>query len=179
MHFRVESKWKERKILLVGVDGGPDRFSDFAGEGADAYARFLKNEFVPFIERKYRCADERAYMGVSLGALFGARLLAQERSHTTYFQYYLLFDGTYQFLGNEDITAEESRFDRSPILKTNIFLTSAWPGNRRSTKLFEERYREREYQGLKLIHKPFDIDHKGIAAPSYSHFVEKIFVDYR
>lgn len=167
--------WKNLNIILVGIDSGPERFIDLAGEGADAYTLFFKNEFIPFIETKYRSNNERAYMGVSLGALFGSRLLIQEPVGTAYFDYYMLFDGTYQFLTSEDMAAEDARFERSPSLATTVYLTSAWPGNRKPTQLFKKRYQERQYKGFTLTHLPLEVEHKEVAAPSYAHFIDKIF----
>ena len=70
-----------RPLLCVGIHAGEQRMMeygtagrpDYQGRGtkADAYTRFIFDELIPFVRRKYRAPDfrEKAFAGFSMGAL--------------------------------------------------------------------------------------------------------------
>jgi len=62
--------------------------NDVSG-GADNYIAFLKNELIPYIEKKYPTKGARTYHGGSLGGLFGMYTFLQEPE---LFQSYTLSD---------------------------------------------------------------------------------------
>lgn len=64
-----------REAILVGVDNGPNRLSDYsapdAGGNANNYVRFLRKELMPLINSRYRTltdADNTITIGSSMGA---------------------------------------------------------------------------------------------------------------
>ena len=72
---RLIRKKKIRPIIIVAIDNvGKERLKEYAapvgrnpGSG-DAYARFVAETIVPFVDHAYRTADETAVCGSSLGA---------------------------------------------------------------------------------------------------------------
>ena len=56
---------RERDFTPTRPDGNPN-----AG-GADKFLSFIKNELVPYINRKYKSSGVNTYCGSSLGGLFG------------------------------------------------------------------------------------------------------------
>ncbi len=174
-HYAESVDRRGLNLVLVGLHSGDDRLTDFAGEGKGEYLRFFKEEFVPFIEAEYQLSGTRGYMGVSLSALLGAGLLMEEPVGDAYFSYYLLFDGPFQFLMEGDIEQEALRLEKSPVLDTTVFLTSASPGNREHVVRFQERYDARPYKELDLTHKAFNVKHTDIASPSYEYFLNDLF----
>lgn len=63
-----------REAILVGVDNGPNRLSDYAapdsGGNANNYVRFLREELKPLIDSRYRTltdADNTVAIGSSMG----------------------------------------------------------------------------------------------------------------
>lgn len=91
-------------LLCVGIHAGEDRkmeygtagISDYQGWGAkaDAYTRFIFDELVPAIRRKYRAPDfrEKAFAGFSLGALSAMDIVW---SHPQEFARAGLFSGSF------------------------------------------------------------------------------------
>lgn len=169
--------WKHKGVVLVGVDqeSAYRRLIDFTPVGAEAYRRFFKQELIPMLEKRFQINQDRTYMGVSLGALFGAMLLADEPVGTPFFKNYLLFDGTFNFLTSKYVDAENARFNASHELNVQLILTGATPGNSSRASAFADRYRQRSYQGLTVVFKAYPIPHASIAAPSFNDFVDLIY----
>jgi len=72
----------------TGTDGHVGNRPSFAGEGgAAAFLAFLSDELVPFVERGFRTADERAIAGYSFGGLFALYALL---AHPGLFDRYLV-----------------------------------------------------------------------------------------
>lgn len=67
-----------REIIVVGVDNGPNRLTDYLPPGdvlsgagrADRYARFLRDELKPLIDAQYRTIPDAAVTGV-MGSSMG------------------------------------------------------------------------------------------------------------
>ena len=66
----------DRKRDFTPASGDARDRADFPTQGgAEAFARFLAEEAVPLVERRYRTAAPRTLVGQSLGGLFAARAL--------------------------------------------------------------------------------------------------------
>ena len=171
---------KQKDVIFVGIEQGPNdrRFIDFVPVGAPKYIQFLKQEFIPFIEKELRTTHERTYIGVSLGGLLGSILLTQEPANKPYFNTYLLFDGTYQLLTSDNIKAEEQRLVANNQFNIRVVLTSASPGNREPTAELAKRYQARSYQGLNLTLKEYNVPHSGIDWPSFTDAVNNGIFDH-
>lgn len=168
---------RRKPVILIGIEqGGPDRRAiDFKPEGAPAYARFLREELVPLIERNYRATDVRSYTGTSLGGLLGALMLSTEAVGRPFFSNYLLFDGSFGVLTGRNIDDEEARFAASRHLPVRLILTGASiRGNARVVEALEARYRGRAYTGLQTYRRNFEVDHYGVGDPSFDWAVDLI-----
>lgn len=66
-----------REVILVGVDNGPNRLSDYsapdAGGNANNYLRFLLEELKPFIDANYRTLPGAATTG-TIGSSMGGQV---------------------------------------------------------------------------------------------------------
>lgn len=169
---------KRRKpMILVSIEqGGPDRRAvDYTVGGAPAYARFLREELAPLIERSYRTTPVRSYTGTSYGGLLGSLMLSTEDVAQPFFSNYLLFDGSFWALGPKNIQDEEARFAASNRLPVRLLLTSAnAPGNVNDVKAYETRYRSRAYVGLTIQRKDFNIAHNDVGDPSFDWAIDQI-----
>ncbi|HEY0954795.1 MAG TPA: alpha/beta hydrolase-fold protein [Roseateles sp.] len=166
-----------KPMILVGIEqGGDDRRAiDFKPDGAPAYARFLKEELVPLIERSYRTTGVRSYTGTSLGGLLGALMLSTESTYRPFFSNYLLFDGSFGWLGRRHIEAEEARLAASHELPVKLILTGATHrGNAGVTARLEARYKGRPYRGLQIFRKDFDVDHESVGDPSFDWAIDLV-----
>ncbi len=88
-----------RETILVGVDNGPNRLSDYAapdaGGNANNYVRFLREELMPLINARYRTltdADNTVAIGSSMG---GQVSLYMGWDHSTTFRRIGAFSGAW------------------------------------------------------------------------------------
>ncbi|TXI15319.1 MAG: alpha/beta hydrolase [Roseateles sp.] len=163
---------RRKPLILVHVEqGGPEpdrRAIDYTVGGAPAYGRFLKQELTPLIEASYRTTDERGFVGTSYGGLLGAVLLSQEDPVTPFFRHYLLFDGAFWGLSEQNLRDEAARFAASPRLPVQLILSSASaPGNVEDVNVLEARYRGRGWQGLVIRRRDFGVAHERVARSSF------------
>lgn len=166
--------WKFKDMILVGVDQGNDlrRLYDFAYLGVQRYIKFFRQELVAHIESNYRTNEERSYMGISLGGLFGSILLSHEPVGVPFFKNYLLFDGTFNLLRRRYRTIEELRYKADKKLAIQLFFTSSMQGNHHHVHEFLSRYRERDYCDLSIFHQCYPVPHANIAAPSFGDVID-------
>jgi predicted alpha/beta superfamily hydrolase len=165
-----------KEVILVSIDQGPDdrRLTDYLPPGATNYSKFLKAEFIPFIEAHYRTNEIRTYTGSSAGGALGGVLIAQECGHKPYFKNYILADSAFWGLTPETITMEEAHYQQNNYLPINILLSATWQGNAATTLEYEKRFRARNYIGLTIINKNFPLSHEEMSAPTFIEFLDYI-----
>lgn len=166
-----------KPMILIGIEQGGDdrRATDFKPDGAPAYARFLREELVPHIERSYRTTGVRSYTGTSLGGLLGALMLSREDAPKPFFSHYLLFDGSFGLLTGQHVKDEQARFAASAELPVRLILTgAAIRGNDRVTAQLEARYKSRPYVGLQTWRKSFEVDHYNVGDPSFDWAIDLV-----
>ncbi|RZJ11211.1 MAG: hypothetical protein EOP39_06850 [Rubrivivax sp.] len=168
---------RRKPMILISIEqGGPDRRAvDYTVKGEPAYARFLKEELAPLVERTYRTSGVRSYSGTSLGGLLGAAMLAHENAAQPFYSSYLLFDAAFWALTPQDIKIEERRFADSPRLPVKLILSGAeLRGNLSAVQAYEARYRSRAYEGLVIQSKSFKVDHFNVGDPSFDWAIDLI-----
>jgi len=165
-----------KDVILVSIEEGPDgpRGTDYRPPGATDYIRFLKAEFVPFIEAHYRTNEIRTYSGASLGGALGGVLIAQESGNKPYFKNYILADSALGTLTPETIAMEEANYQQNKYLPINILLSATWEGNAAVTLDYEKRFRARNYEGLTIINKMFPLSHEEIGTQTFLEFLDYI-----
>ncbi|RYY73312.1 MAG: hypothetical protein EOO52_18065 [Gammaproteobacteria bacterium] len=163
-----------KDVILVSIEEGSDgrRGTDYRPPGAIDYSRFLKTEFIPFIEAHYRTNDIRTYTGASLGGALGGVLIAQESGNKPYFKNYILADSAFWALTPETIALEEANYQQNSRLPINILLTATWQGNASVTIDYENRFRARNYKGLTIINKTFPLSHEEMGTPTFLEFLD-------
>jgi predicted alpha/beta superfamily hydrolase len=170
---------RNKPVIFVAIEEGPSgsdrRAIDYTPAGALIYSDFLKTEFIPMIESKYRANGERTYVGTSYGGLLGAILLSKEEVGVPYFKNYLLFDGAFWAYTANFIQDEEKRLAASKKLAINLVLTSANPGNYRDVNTYEKRYQDRQYEDINIYRKSFNVEHKDVGNPSFEYAIDLIY----
>lgn len=178
-YFTEIIDFRNKDVIFVGIEEGPRnsdrRAIDFLPAGAPLYIKFLKDEFIPLIEKNYRANKERTYVGTSYGGLLGSILLSQEPVSEPYFKNYMLFDGSFQVLQASNVANEQSRFNASKKLNVTLVLTSANPGNVVPVNNYQNRYESRSYEGLKIHRRSYEIPHNDIANPSFSDNIDLLY----
>ena len=147
---------------------------DYLLPGATTYSKFLKAEFIPFIEQHYRTSGIRTYTGTSAGGTLGAVLISEESGHKPYFKNYILADGAFWGLGSEIIASEEAHYQQNKKLPINILLSGTWQGNGLLTRDYEQRFRARNYEGLTIINKTYPLTHEEMSTPTFTDYVNYV-----
>lgn len=165
-----------KEVIYISIEQGPAdrRMVDYLLPGATTYSKFLKAEFIPFIEQNYRTSGIRTYTGTSAGGTLGAVLISEESGHKPYFKNYILADGAFWGLGSEIIAAEEAHFQQNKKLPINILLSGTWQGNGLLTRDYEQRFRARHYEGLTIINKTYSLTHEEMATPTFTDYVNYV-----
>lgn len=171
---------RDKEVIFVGIEEGPRgsdrRAIDYTPTGASNYGIFLKSEFIPLIERAYRANAERTYVGTSYGGLLGGILLSKELVGVPYFKNYMLFDASFQVMQPQNIRDEEARFTASKQLNVTLILTSAInPGNFLHVNAYQARYESRQYEGLTIHRRSFNVVHEAVGDPSFNAGIDLIY----
>ena len=89
-----------RECILVGVDNGPNRISDYsapdAGGSGDRYVRFLRDELKPVIDAQYRTLPDAASTATIGSSMGGHISLYMGWDFTSTFQKIGAFSGAFQ-----------------------------------------------------------------------------------
>lgn len=178
-YFSQTLDLKNKDVIFVGIEEGPKnsdrRAIDFLPQGAPSYINFLKNEFIPLIEKNYRVSSERTYVGTSYGGLLGSILLTKEPVGEPYFKNYMLFDGSFGTMQAMNIQDEETRFNASKKLNLTLILTSANPGNVLLVNAYQARYENRHYEGLTIHRRSYNVPHVEIGNPSFYDNIDLLY----
>lgn len=104
-----------RAGVYAAVDGRP------GSGGAGEYLRFLKEEFVPFIEREYRTdPSQRGFWGWSFGAVFGTYAMFHEPN---LFSRYILASPAMHWDGGVMFAMERAYAEHHDDLSAAVYLT--------------------------------------------------------
>jgi len=165
-----------KDVIYISIEQGPAdrRMVDYLLPGATTYSKFLKAEFIPFIEQHYRTSGIRTYTGTSAGGTLGAVLISEESGHKPYFKNYILADGAFWGLDSEIIAAEEAHYQQNKKLPINILLSGTWQGNGLLTRDYEQRFRARNYEGLTIINKTYPLTHEEMSTPTFTDYVNYV-----
>jgi len=114
-------------VILVGVDN-TDRYRDLrplkpdgSAGGADQFARYFREELIPFIRENYRVADYNILAGPQAGACFGFYCLME---HTGLFDAFILensFDNP-EVIDNYLITKAKDFFKPDKTLNKFLYM---------------------------------------------------------
>lgn len=165
-----------KEVIYISIEQGPTdrRMVDYILPGATTYSKFLKAEFIPFMEANYRTNEIRTYTGQSAGGTLGAVLISEESGHKPYFKNYILADGAFWALTPEIIAAEEAHYQQNKKLPINILLSGTWQGNGLITRDYEQRFRARNYEGLTIINKTYPLTHEEMSPPTFIDYVNYV-----
>jgi hypothetical protein len=141
--------------------------------GAPKFLSFIKQEFIPFVESKFRVTDDRTLMGSSFGGLFTLYALFNE---TELFQRYVL---TSPALGwdNEVIYAFEKKCaEKKSLLPLKLFMAMGELEGVAGFQKFVEHLQARNYQGLSLQTRILaNTGHSGTKAEGYTRGLQFVF----
>jgi uncharacterized protein len=109
-------------MIVVGIVG-KDRFKEFfPGFSNDAYSQFLKDELIPYIEKKYPTKPYRVLVGHSLA---GLRVIHTAIYNSDLFNSYLAIDPSLGDQRNKWYNQAKNDIERIDLKKHKIFLAMA------------------------------------------------------
>jgi predicted alpha/beta superfamily hydrolase len=177
-------------LIIVGITwGGKDpnpsqlRFRDFtpmvqngpAGTGnAEKFLSVIRNEFIPFIESKFRAKkNDRVLVGSSLGGLFTLYALISDHS---LFNRYILTSPALQY-GNGIIHEYEKVYAGKKLpLKAKLYMAHGDLEYPETFEQFVQRLNGRNYEGLELQTRILDhTGHSGTKAEGYARGLQWVF----
>ncbi len=124
-----------RPFLLVGIEN-TERRRDTTGPtenpedrkiaphvgGSAAFRKFIREELMPEVKRRYRTTDETAIVGESLAGLFVVETLFKE---PTLFDTYLAFDPSLWWNNAALVKSAEKELQARPDLKKTLYFASS------------------------------------------------------
>ena len=124
-----------RPFLLVGIEN-TERRRDMTGPtevaedrkiaprvgGSAAFRRFLREELMPQVKRRYRTTDETAIVGESLAGLFVVETFLLEPD---LFDTYLAFDPSLWWNNEALVRGADERLRAQPALKKTLYFASS------------------------------------------------------
>ena len=148
---------------VYSSEGYSDGIQKVSG-GAPAFQRFIADELLPWLERRYRLAPEdRGLVGHSYGALFGAWTLL---TRPELFQRYILISPSLWYADGYVFNLEEQRKGNLGSLSARVIVAV---GARESDRMlagqkrFVQVLQERGYPGLRVTGRTFeDEDHDSV-----------------
>jgi predicted alpha/beta superfamily hydrolase len=124
-----------RPVIVVGIPNterrrdltGPTRFARDSAiaphvGGSESFRRFIGDELIPAIDRRYRTTDERAIVGESLAGLFIVETFLREPS---LFSHYIAFDPSIWWNKGNLADSSATLIERMDSLPRSIDLTSS------------------------------------------------------
>ena len=174
----IQSKSKE--VILITIEQGPGnrRAIDYALPGATNYFQFLTTELLPAVETIYRIdPNQRTICGTSLGGLLTGLALFMDDVETPFFKNYLSFDGSFWLHRSATDTLEQTRYDASQEMNATLYLTSALvgPNNDLWVSQFQSALDARNYSGLNIIRRSYNVIHNDVAQPSFEDALDDLF----
>jgi len=160
----------ELQIIMIGIanTGNERREVDFIMPGAKAYADFLTDELVPWVDNRYRTdPTARGMAGHSLGGLISALTMLSEAPDMRRFNTFLISDGSFwnQPAATQELFATLNEQTRS--LPVRLFVTGATRGNIRGVRFFLDELINSNLVGLDLTYRVYQQSHKDVQWPSF------------
>lgn len=172
-------------IMLVSIHQGPDnrRNVDYILPGAYNYFVFLNHELIPYIEQTYPAKSSRRMLaGTSGGGMFVDAAMLIDDSVNPRFNYLLSMDApTIRITRSQLLGLERHRYNASNQLQVKLMLTGALvsadigPFNDEVLEWYNYLL-SREYQGLEVRHRAYNVNHYDIVAPSFLDALEYFYM---
>src|SRR5215207_3445882 len=148
-----------RPFLLVGIEN-TERRRDLTGPtenandkkiaprvgGSQAFRRFIREELMPQVKRRYRTTDETAVVGESLAGLFVVETFLLEPE---LFDTYIAFDPSLWWNNQNLVGAAGERLRARPKLAKTLYLASSGEDRGDATRRFADVLAERAPAGLR------------------------------
>lgn len=175
-----------RPFLLVGIEN-TERRRDMTGPteneddkkiaprvgGSQAFRRFIREELMPQVKRRYRTTDETAIVGESLAGLFVVETLLLEPD---LFDTYIAFDPSLWWNNQELVGAAGGRLRARPKLSKTLYLASSSEDRGDATRRFADVLAKHAPAGLRWRYEQMpDERHSTIYHPAALKAFREVF----
>ncbi len=180
---RISSAQNQTNIIVVGIDGGNGRKTDFTptsgsqGEGGAAnFTRFLQEELIPYIHHRHpvdTSRNGRAIMGHSLGGLYGAYAFTR---HNYMFGNYFMLSPSIWYDEAVVLNYEAAFREVNSANSGNVLISH---GEIENTQLFIEMFHNRIKEHYPLYQTEYHIvprkNHQSSASPAITEALHFYF----
>jgi uncharacterized protein len=152
-----------RPFLLVGIEN-TERRRDMTGPtqneddkkiaprvgGSEAFRRFIRDELMPQVKRRYRTTDEKAIVGESLAGLFVVETFLLEPD---LFDTYIAFDPSLWWNSQKLVSDTAERLRAHPKLTKTLYLASSSEDRADATQRFADVLRKNAPSGVQWYYE--------------------------
>jgi len=146
--------------------------------GADNFLRFVRNELIPVINKKYKALPDRnALMGISYGGMLASYVLF---SQPDLFKSYIIIGPTLVWNHGSILNMEKRYFNDNKSLNKMVYIaygsedSKGWVIN--PTEDFLKNIQMHNYEGLKLTHQVLEGEtHISAYATALTHGLKILF----
>ena len=175
-----------RPFVLVGIEN-TERRRDMTGPtenendkkiaprvgGSQAFRRFIREELMPQVKRRYRTTDETAVVGESLAGLFVVETLLLEPD---LFDTYIAFDPSLWWNNQALVGAAGGRLRARPKLSKTLYLASSSEDRGDATRRFADMLLRHAPAGLRWRYEQMpDERHSTIYHPAALKAFREVF----
>jgi len=175
-----------RPFLLVGIEN-TERRRDLTGPtenesdkkiaprvgGSQAFRRFIREELMPQVKRRYRTTGETAVVGESLAGLFVVETLLLEPD---LFDTYIAFDPSLWWNNQNLVAAAGERLRARPKLAQTLYLASSSEDRGDATRRFADALAKHAPAGLRWRYERMpDEKHSTIYHPAALRAFREVF----
>ena len=147
-----------RPFLVVGIEN-TERRRDVTGPtenekdkkiaarvgGSQAFRKFIREELMPQVKRRYRTTDETAIVGESLAGLFVVETFLLEPD---LFDTYIAFDPSLWWNDHKMVDGAATRLRANPTLNKTLYLASSGDDTEEFTQKFADALNENAASGV-------------------------------
>jgi uncharacterized protein len=157
-HFRNFRELRRRDMITPFIASGDSLVSNDQNYGhSEEFYRFIQDELIPHIESKYKCNQDRSWIGHSLGGLFAFYCLFKKDA---LFKNYVALSPSL-WINESNIYYFEEKYSRFPNHQSKSVYLNV--GSRetlnkilKSSRRMKDTLEKRNYPGLSLIYRELE-----------------------
>jgi predicted alpha/beta superfamily hydrolase len=170
----VEGRGLAAIVVSVSHISAERRFVDFQLPGAEAYFRFVTLELLPFVEAQYRVdRTRRVLAGYSLSGLFGVLAFLMDNPADRVFSGFVITDPSLQF--HTDTTFAMEAALAASTRRVPVAYFACYTSPREPFPTLHERIQSRAYEGMRIQHRLYGLDHGAVLRPCVEDGMRFVF----
>lgn len=169
----ADIKADSQRAIQMGVRA---RGIELHSGGGQQFVATLRNEIIPFVEKRFRTTSDRGLLGHSLGGLLAAYVLV---TSPELFSRYAISSPSLWWNNGETFTRETEFAKNHRALNGHVYLSAGADETKRTlsgVELFATTLRDRHYAGLEVIEYTFAAeDHDSVGPATISRALRSLY----